>query len=138
MLIGAKHHEHRHAEGTTTNTLIKPKSTGWQHPPYALPHGHIHTLKQVVNILDIPRGTACIRKFREVLTSVENSQGTVKRHHSAHLAPAVAYESWLHSTAKLILGERIHDAIANILQEEEPERLNRDFLATLSVSVQHC
>lgn len=48
-----------------------------------------------------------------MLTKVENSKGTVKRHHFAHLAPAAACESWLHSTAKLLLGERICDAIGS-------------------------
>ena len=40
-------------------------------------------------------------------------KGAIKQHHLAHLSPAPACESWLHSTAKLILRERIHDAMDN-------------------------
>lgn len=68
---------------------------------------------RVLHVDDVPRGKACGLKCAGCGAPLVARKGAIKQHHLAHLSPAPACESWLHSTAKLILRERIHDAMDN-------------------------
>ena len=67
---------------------------------------------RMVNVADVPRGKACGCRCPGCDARLVARKGRIRQHHFAHLAPAPACESWLHSTAKHLLYQRITEAIA--------------------------
>lgn len=76
-----------------------------------IPYG-MNDAGRMVHVDDVPRGKACGLHCPSCGVSLIARKGSVKRHHLAHSSDNPTCEGWLHKTAKMLLYQRIADAIA--------------------------
>ena len=75
-----------------------------------IPYG-VNNAGRLTHVDDVPRGKACGLHCPSCEAPLKANKGTVKQHHLAHLPGHPGCEGWLHSTAKLLLYQRIADAM---------------------------
>lgn len=76
-----------------------------------IPYG-LNADGRLTHVRDVPRGKACGLVCPSCNVPLVARKGVVKQHHLAHPPGHPNCEGWLHSTAKLLLYQRITDAIA--------------------------
>jgi hypothetical protein len=67
----------------------------------------------MTHVDDVPRGKECGLHCPSCEAPLKANKGAVRQHHLAHMQGHTGCEGWLHSTAKLLLYQRIADAIAD-------------------------
>ena len=77
---------------------------------FLIPYG-MDTSGEIVHVDLVPSGKACGLICPSCRGPLVARKGRVRRHHLAHFASTPACEGWLHATAKMILLQRIEDAI---------------------------
>ncbi len=75
-----------------------------------IPYG-LDDTGRLPHVDDVERGKACGLHCPSCESPLKANKGTVRRHHLAHLPGFPACEGWLHATAKLLLYQRIADAM---------------------------
>ena len=76
-----------------------------------IPYG-MDSAGKIVHVDVVPRGKACGLVCPNCEAPLVARKGSVRQHHLAHSPSTPTCEGWLHATAKMILYQRIEDAIA--------------------------
>lgn len=76
-----------------------------------IPYG-MDSAGKMVDVNLVPRGKACGLVCPSCNTPLVARKGSIRQNHLAHSPGTPTCEGWLHATAKMILYQRIQDAIA--------------------------
>ena len=79
-------------------------------PTLQIPYG-VNDAGRLSHVGVVPRGKACGLRCPSCDAPLKANKGSVRQHHLAHLPGNPTCEGWLHSTAKMLIHQRITDAM---------------------------